>query len=242
MQPKITKLYAVIPGWVTSINDGDEHWMYSKAPWLTNEPHGRLGISRDKKSKLANIAGIGAPTRSLQGYMGGSQQTLRAMLSSATSLSGRQARERIDRSNCVVVDFLSPYGDGTIWFDPERGFNIAKAAIHRETGHLGSRGTKIPQGYKMHYLLDDVSFSQVDGVWIQTGATVLTDTTYSWGHEVRRLRPRITNIRFKPNLDQLDLFTKKDIEEGADAGYIGEAAGKHIWRNGKVVLKNNSRR
>jgi len=221
--------------------DGNEYWAYGRFPASSNDPetHGDIGISRDEQYERLRNAYATSNLFWLQGYVSADKTRLDKLLSNTTSVKVRETREVLNGSFCNVIDFTSPYGDGTIWFDPQRGSNFAKASIHLKPGHINRSGEKITTAYA-DYLVDNVSFKNIDGVWVQTGATVMSDMTNPAFHEVRRFNPRLTNIRLNPDLDKLDVFTKDDIEEGAPAAYVG-VPGWYRWQSGQLLPDKSKR-
>ena len=233
------------PQYIRDTYDGNEMWWYLRGPRIiTNERNraGSVGIQRGRSSEwIPSIVGHKSPTHWLQGYLSERGDRVDTLLRDATTLIAREARETAGTSVCDVVDFSSPYGRGTLWFDPARGYLIAQAKVYLGSGHLLPHGESLAEGYAIGFSLRDVSFERVGGVWFATGAEVETDIRTPSGRERRINHPRITNIRLNGDMDALGLFSKDDIEDGATVGYIGEQI-RHVWRGGRIVPMNDGGR
>jgi RNA polymerase sigma factor (sigma-70 family) len=220
--------------------DGDDMWWYFRPPRNTTKPEraaGKIGIqdgSADDWYKV--IVGQKAPTHWFQGYVSERRDRIDALMSDAYSLTVRAERETVGRSKCDVVEFESPYARGTLWFDPARGYLLAKAELLSEPGHLNTNGHRLGSESSIHFKLSNVSFTEAGGVWFATGGDVWTDLRTGQFQEVRTNHVTISNIRAHADLDKLGVFSTKDITEGARVGYFGQPI-THYWRHGQMVTQ-----
>ena len=222
--------------------DGEENWGYSVArfPGAPDAyPHGVLGIDTDmNKLHHQEILSGEEPIRNLLGYTSwtsGNGQ-IKNYLDNANVLSVRPDNESINGTECVVIDFKSILGSGTIWFAPEYGYNVAKADIVESPGDVLvlSRGTRRHEGHYNRYLFHDVSFERIDGVWFPTSMTSRVELSGIGWKEVDIIQCEVSDIRLNPDLDALGVFSKADIEEGAVAGYVGTSL-QYKWLGGRLV-------
>lgn len=91
-------------------------------------------------------------------------------LSSARRVALRPSKETIGTSECYVLDADLDYGDFTVWFDPERHYNIAQSVIHVSPGDIHEVAPLINNASVVYTYRAD-SFVQVNGLWVPETST-----------------------------------------------------------------------
>ncbi len=221
------------PFYVRVTFDGVEHWDYILNPFNKVYPGGKLGIWSPRREQVSEITGLAYPGRFLLGYISRFGFKMDMILDEADSLVVRDAPEKVGDSECYVLDVKSQYGRGTLWFDPQHGYNVAMAEFNVRTGDTVFNGILSPGNDSWLYLRE-VSFKEIDGVWFPTGGTVATQLREPIGRENRTEKHEISDIRLNPDLDMLGVFSTDDIREGARVVYIG-VSGEYSWQGGEIV-------
>ncbi|HIJ74324.1 MAG TPA: sigma-70 family RNA polymerase sigma factor [Candidatus Hydrogenedentes bacterium] len=222
--------------------DGKEQWNYHKRPDSTRAAHGEFSIDtqpirQGRLTPYESLAGL-SEGHCFRGFVNVDALRMDVLLDNADSLTVQPAPKNLNGVDCYGLDFASKYGRGTIWLDPEHGYNIAQAEYYTKTGDVVYPDvTKRREGnlYEEHFV-QDVSFEEIDGVWFPMGGT--SGFTVSWPgyRETSVSTYQITSVRINPDLDALGVFSKDDIENGAEGGYFGQS-GRYIWQSGKLVPK-----
>jgi rhodanese-related sulfurtransferase len=206
--------------------DDTSNWPAERKDWETN----------------SLLYGHGAAV--LLGYYPGTFERVDEILRHARSLSLRDRAELIGDSPCYVVEAKTPQGDYTLWFDPQRGFNIARAEVRRsrEEGHL-SYGQPM-SARTDSFVLENVRFQQVEDVWVAVEADYATRTqenddegSVSWS----KAHITITDITLNPDHDALRSFTGGDIPNGTEVMKVPVAYIRYAWVDGKLVTKINKK-
>lgn len=229
--------------------DGKEAWGYQLDRTRRDNPmfrNGSIRITIDNDPPAYNSANQWAATRQLLGYTSYAYGTkIVDYLDTATILRVRPENDSINGTECVAIEFESKLGRGTIWLAPEYGYNLAKADIVAVAGDVKfpRTGRRYPEGYRNHYLYQDVSFERIDGVWFPTSMTSRCEHEQPNWKSVRITQCKLTDIRLNPDLDALGVFSKADIEEGALAVYLGRSLPSttllYRWLGGRVVPVND---
>jgi len=223
--------------------DGDKYCSYRKA-----EPNGIGHVfiddmrSRPVEQKAGEIDSLlyGYPAAVLLGIYPGSCDRVDAILRKAQSLSVRPSTERVGDDDCHVIDARTPYGHYAIWIDPQHGFNTAKAQVvrARDEGHLKG---DYPATVKLStFILENVRFEQVQGVWVAVEADYSTQdeedrpkTSISSGHT----HVKIDEITLNPDHAALRSFTGGDIPNGTDTLVMPALHIRYAWTDGELVTK-----
>ncbi|MHC4397410.1 MAG: hypothetical protein ACYS1A_17355 [Planctomycetota bacterium] len=164
----------------------------------------------------------------LMGICRGDYERVDFILAVADKISLRDKTDKIDESECYVIDAVTKRGKYTVWIDPKHGYNIAKMETQKGVCTTGS-----------YFSLRNVRFEQIDGVWVPMKADIeqikttngKTSTT-KWYHER-------TEMILNPNHDTLGSFVADDIPEGTKVSIAGDQC-KYKWQNGQPVAEVDS--
>jgi hypothetical protein len=196
-------------------------------------------ISSDKQYIKDNIAIGYLGPGSFLGWLYGDVEPFDSILKKANSISVRSERERVGSGECYVIDANTKHGTYTIWLDPEHGYGIAKANIHK-----GPKDLRFgrPLEYYMFAPYDisirNVRFESIEGVWIPMEADFLAD--FKGDHKgsskvsVRKVHQRVTELLLNPDHDALGSFVP-DIENGTQARILEVPEINYTWQDGKLV-------
>ena len=150
----------------------------------------------------------------------------------------RDKMEELNGTAHYVIDAKTNRGQYTIWLNPEKGYNFSKATVLRDAGDFYMKGYKIEAGVMKKYSIENIQFTEVDGVWVPVKAKLkLHDTSPT--SDINAISDlEITLILIDPDHDALDSFSIDDIRDGAKVKYGDKRPGKYTWRDGKVVDAN----
>jgi hypothetical protein len=168
----------------------------------------------------------------LFGLFGGVEDRCDIVLRNATELRVRNQPERVNGVSCLVLEARRTHGNTeekyALWFDPEHGYNIARADIR-----LGPKGESPAAIFRVN----QVTFRQADGVWVPASAE-----TDSWARNLRdgstssaRNHVRITAIRVNPKDEPANAFRLDDARDGSRAYLLGDGFIKGTWQKGRAV-------
>jgi len=173
----------------------------------------------------------------LLGYPSASFSTERidAILRKASKISLRKSPELVGNSSCVVVDAETDIGSFTVWFDPQRQYNISQMKVEAKEGHLnGAGGEPLPRNTFRDQHWVTLEYESVNGLLMPKKFETHGEHKYANGEWMRFnsefLAKRIT---LNPDFDKLDLFGQSDIRDGATANIIGRPGSKFLWKNDK---------
>ena len=193
--------------------------------------------AKDMKNAIA-IGHIGPG--SILGLLYGDVEPFDSILKQADSISVRDELERIGSVGCYLIDAKTKHGTYTIWLDPEHGYGITKADVHKGPKDL-LWGRPLDSYIYAPYDISirNVRFESIEGIWIPMEADFLV---YSKGSStkgsniasVMNVHQRVTELLLNPDHDALGSFVP-DIENGTSVR-IEEAPGiRYVWQNGKIV-------
>jgi len=204
---------------------------------------------REKKHWLT----VGYTGAFLDGILPGDRKPIDLILGQASDIALRPGMEKVNETNCYVIDAVTRHGKYNLWIDPEHGFNIAKAKVHK-TGSdiLGSKpinqhkAQRVPEGLRYNGILRDkkseflygleiIEFQKIGNVWIPREAIGQIENRYIDGRiEREKIHHKRTHIDHKPNFEAISAFVY-DFPEGTRVR-LEEAPGiRYIWQNGKLI-------
>jgi thiol-disulfide isomerase/thioredoxin len=172
--------------------------------------------------------------------LGDSPQRFDRKIRHETTLRVRQRLELAGwtPTPCYVLDAETQTGDYTVWLDPSRGYNIARALLHQHFGHLRPNGQPFEKGESNMWMVEKVRWEQRQGVWVPVEAA---------GGQVQTMPGRSTARRswhfalslfvLNPDHTALRSFVPDDIRDGAKFTLAG-ARGSDVrgtWQKGRAV-------
>ncbi len=234
--------------------DGQSLYLYR-----TNalRPQKELFIEPDEKEKPAYMAidNRGSP---LQGIFIGDFERVDSILEKSDVVKVSDRKEKVGNYSCYVISAEGKYGKYKIWIDPEHGYNIAKAKVSKKRDDIAWRN--MPLGPRMEktkgerrtyqmgehpgikkslsFVLDNVKYENVGGVWIPVSANFQTEITHVNGRTVE-LETSIErkNIQINPTFGEND-FKPDNIADGTRVAIIPYTSISYTWQAGKVVDKD----
>jgi len=213
--------------------DGKEYINYSATP----DSDGMFYIDLDPLNShrlppYEEIVGRVYVGHYLLGHIDRAGNKLDTQLESADALTLRQHQENVNGVDCYVLDFVSEGERGSVWLDPEHGYNLAQVEFH--TNKASKRGGT----WINDKVLRDVSFENIGGTWVPVSGTLEHHLKARGDRVISVKRLQHSNIRLNPNLDALSpFFSKEDLEDGAKAYYYG-APLFYTWKDGELVPRD----
>jgi hypothetical protein len=139
---------------------------------------------------------------------------------------------------CYVLDAQTQMGDYTVWLDPSRGYNIARALLQKHFGHLRPNGKPYERGESDVNTVEKVRWEQRQGVWVPVEATGgQTGTVPGKPASRRSWHFALTRFELNPDHTALRSFVPDDIRDGAKFTLAG-ARGSDVrgtWQKGRAV-------
>ena len=233
------------PVYIRDTFDGRQQWNYHRHPQSTRKPRGELGIDRNPRHEPMLAACLADPGLSLLGYM--TMHRIRiddALRDPSAKLVVRKELENIGGVDCYVLDVSSLYGRGTVWLDPEHGYNMAQAHFSLRTGDVFKPTNKpITDPWESQFYWRDMTFTLVEGVWFPTQGTFecSVDCQRYWSKSAHHLK--ITEVQLNPDMDAMDAFSTEDIPDGAICAYVGQrvpagSSTPYVWQDGQVIIRS----
>jgi hypothetical protein len=148
-----------------------------------------------------------------------------------------------DPTPCYVLEAKTRYGAYTLWLDPTRSYNLARAQVLCGPSDLMDNGKPISAlGHiaTANYL-DKVRYEQRDGIWIPFESAGHGEDRQSNYVGKSNAHVRITRIDLKPDHAALGSFLIDDIPDDNDVsvtGQDGKAQGMGKWHAGRVLDPN----
>jgi hypothetical protein len=157
----------------------------------------------------------------------------------ASSLSVRDELEEVGGFNCYVIDAATDYGPYTVWIDPQHGYNIARAENTKKPESLVRDGKRKLGGHGQaayHFLLDNVNFEKIDGIWVPMEAYIeVKDYNANGRHDYTwKMHHKRTDFQLNPDHHALGSFIPQ-IEEGSRFPIEGVPGIQYEWRDGEIV-------
>jgi hypothetical protein len=192
--------------------DGQRFFSYVA---VTNQP-GRLGIHGDvnelpKNMQLEHkyyLAGLNVIL--VRGFYAVNEERIDTALRRMQVVSVRDKTEKINASECYVVDAEDSSRECTVWLDPEHGYNIAKGQVQYKDSDL-------------FLSQENVRFSKIDGFWIIAESVMkriqkfrngdFTDDTTVY---------KLIEIKINPDRAGLSSFLPDDIVNGTTVLFYGD--------------------
>lgn len=225
--------------------DGRIRYDYITHPYKANDP-GNLTLYYERISHWQHAQG-----QALRGYFPGASERIDTELKRASTLSVESRKDGTDGSQLYLVNGSTGGSEFQIWFDPEHGYNIAKAIVKRswaDWNKTEGRPSRSPKGHATVWL-EDVSFKQVDDLWVPVVANYRRDHEYVTGeYEKSQYRIIVTEFVVNPDHEALGSFQTSFIQNGAEVrGYVDFNKGlqmawdpKYCWQTGAAMVADRN--
>ena len=162
----------------------------------------RIANRENFRTSFIPLAYGGAP---LDGFFFADRLPVDAILAQAASMMVRPEREDVGGVACYVLDATTPHGKYSLWIDPEHGFGLARAEVHRSGDdiHNGKPlsasgiGPNVPPEIaarlpgtisEFKFRLDRVQFRRIDDVWVPVEADYQYTKNYANGRTMTERR------------------------------------------------------
>lgn len=209
---------------------------------------GRLFIAGNDDLRKGMVA-IGYGGAPLMGIFHADHDPVGTILRDAGTISLRPQRELVGSSSCFVIDAVTDHGRYAVWIDPDHGYNVAKAEVHKKEGdmawgkplgwignvdNLALRGRK-PEPYtSIHFSLENVVFRKIAGVWVPLEADYESTASRKGSTSTIKTHYHCTEMQLNPDFDRIGAFVP-DIPNETRT-YVLETQGiTYKWQDGKPV-------
>jgi hypothetical protein len=224
--------------------DGKDYYQYD-----CGKKPGRLILQRDannsgRKHKFGKAGGthreVGTfADRICAGVFARDNDRIDVIIGQADSVSVQGKMDTIGGSKCYAISAKTKHGRYKVWIYPRHGYNVAKAIVRKQAGDL-MMGRGIAKNKEaLSFVLKNVRFEKIGGVWVTMEADTETKDTLSSGKFIKG-KSHFKRTEFIPNPDHdaLGSFLPGDIQNGARVILKGAESIKYKWQDGKVVDKD----
>ena len=242
---KVTKDLAL---YQSRLWDGGDFYQYDHSIHLPKSPapFGTAIITRgkEKSNEKYNRSIMTIRNHScgpLMGFFEYDAERVDRILRQADNISVRDKLEKINGSNCYVIEAKTKRGKYTVWIDPEHGYNIAKAENIKQAGDVTfSYDYLLTDKARISYFLKNVRFKKIDDLWVPIEADMGNSRIIYTGkfYIASKMHVKITDIVLNPDHDALGSFLPDDIPNGA---IIFAHGARYIWQDGKLVDEKGRR-
>ena len=191
------------------------------------------GVEYTRRGLAVLYSGAGP----ILGILYGDLDRFDSILRQSDSISVRGQLERVGPVDCYVIDAkCKQHGTYAVWLDPQHGYGIAKAAVHKGPEDLlhGRRPSSyINTGsYKGQRLfVENVRFQNIEGVWIPMEADDRIVTEEQNKTSSSHTHYRIAQIDIDPNHAELQSFAP-NIQNGTSIRVMGAPGIEYMWQEG----------
>jgi len=229
------------PAYNSVLWDGRERYQYSRASRAAKKPSNLAGsviISHEKRRDF-ETCGLSFNV----GYFTGDTSRIDTRLRQEKSAKLLEEMENVGGSECYVIEADTKYGKYKVWFDPQHGYNIAKAVLERRPGDFDEQFNSVvdPRLWTRREVRN-VKFEEVNGVWVPISGEAQSDIKYlhsgGWHKIISSFK--ITSIQFNPDHEFLKSFSLDDIENGAKVNIFNKTGKGYVpirytWQDGKPI-------
>ncbi len=212
---------------------------------------GKLFIHSNDRLKTGMV-GLGYAGSPLLGVFKGDTAPVGSILRQARTLTVRPEREEVAGSSCYILDAVTEQGRYTLWLDPDHGYNIARARVHKKTGDLAwgagrlggtpnagslpssAGGAQDARSESISFTLENVRFDRIGEVWVPMEADY--ESIYNQGNSTTtaRFHHRRTRFHLEPDFDAIRAFLP-DIPDGTRT-FVMDAPGiTYEWWENKAI-------
>lgn len=155
------------------------------------------------------------------------QQRVDAILRKAEKLTVAKNPTQINGATCWLLETQCKDGRYQIWFDADHDWQIARAYMQKKPGDLWNGGAMPPDSL-IYYVLEDIRFQPVDGVWVPMEAQERIVHQYTKKDKFEsRQRYRRTQVILNPNHDALVSFEPTEVNDGSKIPFHLNTSGFH---------------
>lgn len=242
------------PYYKSRLFDGQWVFQYDQPYWrLEDQPDPRQGTgllmlrqhSKPPASLIETLQSGGSGLAVGLGILPHDGKRVDLRLREAASLRVRDKLEPAGwvSAPCYVLESDTPHGRYTLWLDPARGFQMAKAEMRREAGH--KRGSWTLKSYECDVgYVEKVRFEKHGNLWAPAEVTAGLDNVFSASNRCSmRIQIKLTKLILNPDHDALRSFVPDDIRDGAKVYWGGSTNANGSlrrcqWRGGQVMDKD----
>ena len=174
----------------------------------------------------------------IRGLFYGSGVTIDKELSHADEISVRPEKEKINGSDCYVINAKTKRSEYVIWIDPNHDYNISQAAIKRNSTTANDPNIyKNPESGTSKLDLKNVVFKNLDGFCVPFECDFSLNVKFDNGdHLTDTHHYKTTEYLINPDHKVLRSFDPNSfIKNGAQVRIIGNSDISYTWKDGKVV-------
>ena len=160
-----------------------------------------------KPGQKYNLAGLNVIL--VRGFYAIDNERIDVALRKERNVSMRDKTEKLNGSDCYVIESECPSEKDTFWIDPRHGYSIAKAQARYK-----DRDLFISQ--------ENVCFRKIDDVWIVVEAVVKRIQKFRNGNftDASR-RDKLIEIKLNPDHERIGSFLPDDIVNGTTVLFRG---------------------
>ncbi len=149
------------------------------------------------------------------GFLYGEYKRVDSILRKVATLYVRKTLEKVNGSDCYVINAITKGGKYTLWIDPQHGYNIAKAQVFwgENVPPYGIPHWRVKNAFNS---ISDVCFKEIDDLWVPVEAEIVLNRSWHNGEWTKQTwHHRLTDIILNPDHDVLESFIPNDIKNGA---------------------------
>lgn len=226
----------------TYLWESERYYQYHRTPILDSSSLKIITSNEDYTNPKRGVTILYTGADPMLGLLSGDIERFDSIFKQSNTISVRNELERVGSVDCYVIDAKSEHGTYTVWLDPEHGYGIAKAELHKGPEDLihgrPPSSYKGMESYKgKSSFIENVRFKNIEGIWIHVKADIRSienrqDITHSW-----HTHYKITQIDVNPDHDELQSFVL-DVQNGTRIKIIDEPRFEYIWDDGKKFVED----
>jgi len=227
----------------TFLWESKRYYQYHRAPVLDSSSVKIITSDENYTNPIRGITILYTGAEPMLGLLFGDVERFDSIFKQTDTISVRNELERVGSVDCYVIDAKSEHGTYTVWLDPEHGYGIAKAELHKGPEDLihgrPPSSYRDMESYKgKSSFIENVRFKNIEGIWISVEADIRAvknrqDSTSSWYHHYK-----ITQIDVNPNHAELQSFVL-NVQNGTRIRIIDEPRFEYIWDDGKKFVEDD---
>lgn len=216
---------------------------------------GALAITEKEIEKMRYLSLTYGPSR-LEGVFFGDLKPVSEILREASDVKLGSQKETVNDVACWLIEAKTAYGNYAIWFDPEHGYNIARAQVLKQDNNiLGVNPLNkapnpipphllrfvstppLPRKSKYSFSLSTVRFGQFGSFWFPMEVDYEFEFTYENGRVgTRKSHIKRTQINLNPDFKSIKAFIP-DIPNGTRVTNMDlpNTGAKYEWQDGRVI-------